>query len=126
MYLDIYIYRTIHLYSTLYTYHIIQELLSTTRLPDRERNIEYYAERMADVFSAATEPRLLAEMMTEIPALDILEIKYVTWKTSRGKSGSFFWLGMFRWLLPKFQPLSFFDVQPLWKFQILWESWSNG
>jgi len=43
----------------------------------RERNIEYYAERMADVFSAATEPRILAEMMTEIPALDILEIKYV-------------------------------------------------
>ncbi|CAK9073450.1 unnamed protein product [Durusdinium trenchii] len=32
---------------------------------------------MADVFSSATEPRLLAEMMTEIPALDILEIKYV-------------------------------------------------
>jgi hypothetical protein len=31
---------------------------------------------MADVFSSATEPRLLAEMMTEIPALDILEIKY--------------------------------------------------
>lgn len=43
----------------------------------RERNIEYYAQRMADVFSSATEPRLLAEMMTEIPALDILEIKYV-------------------------------------------------
>ena len=42
----------------------------------RERNIEYYAQRMADVFSSATEPRLLAEMMTEIPALDILEIKY--------------------------------------------------
>lgn len=51
----------------------------------RERNIEYYAQRMADVFSSATEPRLLAEMMTEIPALDILEIKYVPGMFQRQK-----------------------------------------
>ena len=64
---------------------------------------------MADVFSAATEPRILAEMMTEIPALDILEIKYVTCKKSWGhwqfsKAMYVLVVGLF----PKLQQISFF------------------
>ncbi|CAJ1399016.1 unnamed protein product [Effrenium voratum] len=43
----------------------------------RERKIAHYAERMSKIYSKATEPRILSHMMTEIPALDILELQYV-------------------------------------------------
>lgn len=60
---------------------------------------------MADVFSAATEPRILAEMMTEIPALDILEIKYVTCK----KSWSHWQFFKARYVLVVVSKVSFFS-----------------
>lgn len=43
----------------------------------REKTLNFYAKRMAEVFPYASDPRMVADLMGEIPALDIVNLKYV-------------------------------------------------